>query len=63
MINIENLDIDSKIKTAILTLKTYIKDTEFEGNVYVVGGAVRDLLLGENIKDIDIVVSKKKWGY
>lgn len=62
MINIENLDIDSKIKTAILTIKTYIKDTEFDGNVYVVGGAVRDLLLGEKIKDIDIVVSKKNGG-
>ena len=37
-------------------LKDLIKDTEFDSKTYVVGGAVRDLYMGKEIKDIDIVV-------
>lgn len=37
-------------------LKELIHDTQFEGKTYIVGGAVRDLYLNKDIKDIDIVV-------
>ncbi len=36
--------------------------TEFEGNTYVVGGYVRDLVMEKISSDIDIVVSLKKGG-
>lgn len=39
------------------TLSSYIKDTDFENKVFVVGGCVRDMLLGLEIKDIDIAVN------
>lgn len=37
-------------------IKEIIKETEFYNHVYVVGGAVRDLLMENEIKDIDIVI-------
>ena len=37
-------------------LADLIKGTEFEHHVYAVGGAVRDLLMGNEIKDIDLVI-------
>ena len=40
----------------VLYLKDLIKGTKFEGKTYVVGGAVRDLYMGKQIKDIDIVL-------
>lgn len=33
-----------------------IKDTQWENRVHCVGGSVRDLLMGNNIKDIDLVI-------
>ena len=33
-----------------------IKNTIFEDHVYIVGGAVRDLIMGHEIKDIDVAV-------
>lgn len=45
------------IETLVLEyLQTLIAGTEFEGKVYLAGGAVRDELLGHGIKDIDFVV-------
>ena len=37
-------------------LKNIIKDTIFENHVYSVGGCERDILLGNDIKDIDLVI-------
>lgn len=34
-----------------------IKNTIFEGKTYIVGGAVRDLMMNKEIKDIDVVVN------
>ena len=33
-----------------------IKDTPFEGHTYAVGGSVRDFYMGNDIKDIDLVI-------
>lgn len=53
---------DSKIKALIEKIRTYTIGTDFEGKVYIVGGAVRDAILGKTIKDIDIVVEKPNGG-
>ena len=39
-----------------------IAGTEWEGNVYTVGGCVRDQLMGSEIKDIDLCVSLPSGG-
>ena len=39
---------------AIKEIAKIIKGTQWENNVYLVGGAVRDLLMGKPIKDIDL---------
>lgn len=44
------------------TLKELIKESPFENNVYAVGGCVRDSILGNDIKDIDLVVSLPNGG-
>lgn len=46
MINTITGKIDPKVKNVFLTLKELVKETFFEGKVYIVGGAIRDLLLG-----------------
>ncbi|MBQ6210473.1 MAG: HD domain-containing protein [Prevotella sp.] len=38
-------------------IRELVKDTEWEGHVFVVGGCVRDDLMGLDIKDIDLCVS------
>lgn len=38
-------------------LRKLIKDTEWEGHVFTVGGCVRDEIMGHEIKDIDLCVS------
>ena len=43
-----------EIKEALSKL---IKNTVFEGKTYIVGGAVRDLYMGRDIKDVDVVVN------
>jgi putative nucleotidyltransferase with HDIG domain len=43
-----------QIKEALASL---IKNTIFEGKTYIVGGAIRDLLMNREIKDIDVVVN------
>lgn len=47
---------------AIKEIAKIIKGTQWENNVYLVGGAVRDLLMGKPIKDIDLCVSKVNGG-
>ena len=47
---------EDKFHKIVLYLKDLIKGTKFEGKTYVVGGAVRDLLMNKEIKDVDIVV-------
>lgn len=46
----------------ISILKMLIKGTKFEGHVYAVGGCERDRILGNEIKDIDIVVDLPRGG-
>lgn len=53
---------DEKIKKVLEKIKNAIKLTHFDGKVYVVGGAVRDALLGLPVKDLDIVVEYKGGG-
>ena len=48
-----------KIKTYLSDL---IRETEWEGHVYTVGGCVRDELMGSEIKDIDLCVSLPSGG-
>ena len=43
-------------------LKILIKNTKFEGHVYSVGGCERDRILGNEIKDIDLVVDTNRGG-
>lgn len=50
-------------KNIIKYLKEKINNTEFENNLYIVGGFVRDLLLGkETYSDIDICVTLPNGG-
>ena len=51
-----------KFYKIVLYLKDLIKGTKFEGKTYVVGGAVRDLYMDKEIKDIDIVVELPNGG-
>ena len=53
---------DEKIKKVLEKIKNAIKLTHFDGKVFVVGGAVRDALLGLPVKDLDIVVEYKGGG-
>lgn len=46
-----------KFKQIIEYIGECIKGSEFENHVFAVGGAVRDFIMGNDIKDIDIVVS------
>ena len=51
-----------KFYKIVLYLKDLINGTKFEGKTYVVGGAVRDLYIDKEIKDIDIVVELPSGG-
>jgi len=52
----------NKIKAAIEFIRQTIKGTEWEGKVYMAGGAVRDELLGKDPKDIDLLVNAEDGG-
>ena len=51
-----------KFYKIVLYIKGLIKGTKFDGKTYVVGGAVRDLYMDKEIKDIDIVVELPNGG-
>ena len=55
---------DEKIKKLLKFIQDSIKGTHFEGKVYVVGGLIRDSLLGLPLKtaDVDICVEMKNGG-
>ena len=53
---------DKKIVKTINTIRALIKGTKFEGVTYVVGGFVRDTLMGETSNDLDIVVNLPSGG-
>lgn len=46
-----------KFKEIINYIDSLIHGTEFQENTFAVGGSVRDFIMGNDIKDIDIVVS------
>lgn len=46
-----------EFKEIINYISSLIHGTEFQENVFAVGGSVRDFIMGNDIKDIDIVVS------
>jgi tRNA nucleotidyltransferase/poly(A) polymerase len=50
------------IYEVLQTLIVDIKGTKFEGNVYLVGGIVRDFIMDgnfNNVKDIDVIAREK----
>ena len=52
----------NKMNAAYDFIKSQIKDTEWDNKVYAVGGYVRDELLGNIPKDLDIMVDKENGG-
>ena len=53
---------DEKVRKLVDLIQKSIKGTHFEGKVYLVGGCVRDMILGLPAKDVDIVVEIKNGG-
>ena len=53
---------EDKFHKIVLYIKDLIKGTKFDGKTYVVGGAVRDLLMNKEIKDVDIVAELPNGG-
>ena len=51
-----------KYKKILNHLKAIIVGSEWENSVYSVGGAVRDMVMGNEVKDIDLVISKEDGG-
>lgn len=53
---------DPKILKIIDKIKNAVKLTRLEGHVYLVGGVIRDSLLKQPVKDIDVVVDVEDGG-
>ena len=43
-------------------IKKIIKRTEWENKIFIAGGAVRDELLGKDVKDLDLVANAPDGG-
>jgi tRNA nucleotidyltransferase/poly(A) polymerase len=55
-------NVDERIIYLIKKLKEMVDDSPFKDKVYLVGGCVRDMILGNPVKDIDIVVEAPNGG-
>ena len=55
-------NVDKKVIYLVNKLKEIIDDSPFKGKVYLVGGCIRDMILGKPVKDIDIVVEMPNGG-
>lgn len=53
---------NNKIEAAIDFIRNVIKDTEWEGKVFLAGGAVRDEVMGRTPKDIDLLINAPNGG-
>lgn len=53
---------EPKVIAVTKKLEEWLKGSIFEGQVYYVGGCIRDLILGKPVKDIDIVVERENGG-
>lgn len=53
---------DDRIKKVVDLIQSTIKLTKFEGKVNLTGGCIRDLILGREVKDLDIVVEMESGG-
>lgn len=53
---------DAKYVRLIEKLRELVKGSVFEGKLYIVGGFVRDAILGNPIKDVDLVVEAPDGG-
>lgn len=63
MIRLKDLLLESAKERAALDFMTQmIKKSKWKGKVFLAGGAVRDELLGMDIKDLDLVVSVDQGG-
>lgn len=47
---------------ALEYIKNIIKNSEFDNNIFLAGGAVRDELIGKDIKDIDLLINVENGG-
>lgn len=56
------LDETNPFELALLKISKIIEGTKWDGNVFAVGGCVRDKLMGKQIKDIDLVVTYPNGG-
>jgi poly(A) polymerase len=52
----------TKEQNSLKFIADLVKGTEFEGKVFLAGGAVRDELMGTSVKDIDLVVAMPDGG-
>jgi len=62
MIRLYNLLFESTEESALDYLGRLIQQSPFAGKVFLAGGAVRDEILGQPVKDIDIVVAMPDGG-
>lgn len=53
---------NDSIKEIISRLEKHINESTFSGKVYIVGGCLRDLILGKQINDIDLAVEMENGG-